>query len=94
MITVYHRNNPDFITHGQFPADYTCVAKVDTGKLEDAFELTQNHERPWRFNKKVTPNNKAAYYRSTSVGDIMVNRFTKVYVVSGTGYSIYKEPTI
>lgn len=92
MITVYHRKSEyaDFLTAGKFPDEYMLICQVKSDKLEDAFMFTQHGEKSWTDNRdkfRVLPQFNV---RSTSVGDIFVNRFKKIYVVGMTGYKLYK----
>lgn len=96
MIEVYHRNNPDFMTAGKYPTDYTRVASVDTGFLNDkrsldiAYGLTQNVDKAWTKNGLAHPAKKKTEYRSTSVGDIIINDDGVIYVVKNIGFTEYK----
>ncbi|CAE6795223.1 hypothetical protein R70006_05041 [Paraburkholderia domus] len=59
------------------PADgcaYQLVAEVQAHELAKVFELTNSIEAPWWGNSEVTQKFKGAGCRSTSVGDIVIDR--------------------
>jgi hypothetical protein len=72
---VYHSEPPDFLAFrstNEFPLDYHHVADVEAETIEDVFRLTNTIENNWVENKEVKPIG-GKEYRSTSVGDIIVN---------------------
>jgi len=72
MFEVYHAKKPNFGFGPElsFPAEYEKVAVVESDNVEEVFYLTNTVEREWWTNERVRP---LGQFRSTSVGDIIVN---------------------
>ena len=60
--------------------DLTRVAKVDTNIFEVAFKQTQHIERSWICNPLIM-DYRFGNMRSTSVGDVLFNVETNVYLL-------------
>ena len=87
MFEVYHAKEPNFGCGPElsFPADYEKVAVVESDNVEEVYYLTNTVERCWWENEKVRPLGK---FRSTSVGDVVVNITTGEKLrVEGCGWS-------
>lgn len=93
IVGVHHRRVPDFLTEriGDFPGEaFRDVADVEVeGEealviLDAAYQLTQNHARPWTFGDQVRLH-WAADARSTSVGDVLTLG-ARAYAVLPVGF--------
>jgi len=100
MITVYHQKHPmeiepdskkrqwdpmfDKDKKPPWPEMYVAVAKVDSDKLEVAFEKTNHIDRDWRGNKNVEVL-AAKRYRSSMVGDVF-EKDGKHFIVDVVGF--------
>jgi len=104
MIIVYHQRHPIEIDPDSkerqwdpmfdkgpppWPQKYVAVAKVDTDKLEVAWEKTNHIDDDWRENEEVTVLH-AARYRSSMVGDVF-EKDEKFYVVAPIGFGELDE---
>lgn len=73
---IYHHKNPTFWEPEDDlinPHDFEWIAIIDAENLEDAFRLSNSIDTPWWHNAEVISlSDKAPGYRSTSVGDIIV----------------------
>ena len=92
MITVYH--NFKFMKYAldnytterdeRIPlgrVTVTAVAHVKTDSLEDAYRLTNNIEVGWEQNEGVEVIGRAKNHRSTSVGDVLMDKDGAFHVV-------------
>ena len=68
---------------------YSHVADIACGSLEDAFDLSNNINKAWIENDEVAKLSETVKFaggcRSTSVGDI-ISHDGKLYVVAGFGF--------
>jgi hypothetical protein len=94
MIIVYH--NEDFINYqiehlGQtgerriIEARVTPVAIVESDSMDDAYHLTNNIDDAWTKNKGVQAIG-VKEFRSTSVGDILMNGMGEFYIAESAGF--------
>jgi len=90
MILVLH--NSRFLTDslaGTLPDPACClpVAAVLTDRLDSAFRLTQNLERPWTGHPavQVLPAARDGA-RSTSAGDVLIDAAGAAWVASDRGF--------
>lgn len=95
MLSVFHNDKfIDYMLHNGKLAPVTTmrlVAVVDTSDPEEAFKLTNNVDNPWPQNETVTPESTSESYRSTSVGDLVVDgmagaRGSKHLIVEPCGF--------
>jgi len=90
-LTVWHANEP---TWGSDPYpkwnkdEFTLVAVVKEGSLEDAYRLTNHIDKSWWENAGVTPvlkKGEEPRFRSTSVGDV-IHDGKRAFRVSTLGF--------
>ena len=71
---VYHAKEPNFRDDipPDYPANFEHIADVESESLAQVFPLTNHIDHDWTENKEVTvvPGKR---YRSTSVGDIVID---------------------
>ena len=91
MITIYHNfefmkyaldnytTERDERTLGKVTV--TAVAHVETDSLEEAYRLINNIEVGWEQNEGVKAIGRAKNHRSTSVGDILMDKDGAFHVV-------------
>jgi len=87
---IYHAKNPTFGfgEKPKFPEDYEKVAKVECDDLCDVFTLTNHIESEWTKNPEILELcGMKTRYRSTSVGDVVVDG-DKKYICESVGWSM------
>jgi hypothetical protein len=69
-----------------FPLGFNMVAAVTAENVDEVFDMTNHIHNPWMENEGVAP--KVLRARSTSVGDVVVDRNAKVmYRCEACGWS-------
>jgi len=103
MITVYH--NSKFLDRMPFEwgerihpkvEDLSRVATVHAYNLDDAYRLTNTIDAPWWENELVNCNVGAwseikRGYRSTSCGDILVDKDGRAWIVAALGFERVRD---
>jgi len=74
-----------------FPDDYDHVAMVEGYDVEDAFQHTQNLDKPWTQNENVTVIGLDGNYRSSMVGDVVCVGSVP-WVCIGSGWDKLETP--
>ena len=71
---VYHKKDPDFWNEPDEVTlrDYEYVATVIADSPDDAFRVTNTIDHEWWLNSEVKDTSDRKGFRSTSVGDIIV----------------------
>lgn len=71
---VYHRIDPDFWHEPDSVSlsDYMYIATVVTNSKDEVFRLTNTIDKEWWLNPEVNLKAGINSFRSTSVGDIIV----------------------
>jgi len=87
VFKVYHAIKPTFgfLYHPPWPEGYVLVAEVIARSLDGVFSLTNHIDRPWWNNDGVTLAVSGKKYRSTSVGDVIMDG-EEVHRVAGIGF--------
>ena len=67
-----------------FPEDYDVVAAIEADSIDEVFEKTNSIENHWSGNPGVIPIKKEC--RSTSLGDIVVNKAGKKFLCAYIGW--------
>jgi hypothetical protein len=67
-----------------WPENYEKTATVDVHSLDEVYAKTQHLHRPWWKNNRVTAFGIAA--RSTSIGDIVQDTDSRLWVVASFGF--------
>ena len=89
--SVYHRNDLGLClllgdqSASVLPSSFHQVAEVEAENLEEVFSLTNTREEQWWEHPHVTPVRPDTRYRSTSVGDVVVQG-EQVWIVEGMGF--------
>lgn len=88
---VYHAVKPTFgMSVPKFPEEYAKVAIVEAGDLEDVFRLTNHIDEDWMKNPEVLET-VGVRFRSTSVGDVVVDGDKIVWYCAACGWKKYSE---
>ena len=81
------RRSPSF-GDARFPSEFVAVARVECEELGETFQLTNSIDDYWWRNAGVEKLGTAEGYRSTSVGDVVVDDATgEAFAVRGCGFS-------
>ena len=97
MLEVWHGLRPTFGMKGlgpepKFPEDFRKVAEVDREDLDEAFELTNSIDGYWGENDGVKVIMYIGeIYRSTSVGDVVIDSGGRKYLCAGCGWEEMKD---
>jgi len=86
LMRVYHAK-PFVSEDHKFPQDYKFVAHASAAEtLEEAVELTTHGKHPWYKGIFVQPADDTVRYRSTTVGDVIVDKDRNAWRVEQKGF--------
>lgn len=88
---VHHETEPNWghVTQPFNEENFTFVATVRVASIDDVFERTNHIESDWTENEEVTKAPGATHFRSTSIGDVVVDESGVRYRCVARGWEVF-----